>query len=233
MNKYETKQQERKERYLALAQSKSAQARELYTDGNNFLKDIPLGQPIIAGHSGSEAFRRRREKALAKVGKSFELMDTAKHYEEKAQNMSTAISSDDEDAITKLKEKLAEHKELQELMKYENKLAKQEKREVAYPTFRLTNNNAIIKNVEKRIARLEKVAQLPTKADIKGNGYTLKENKEQNRIQFIFDSIPNFNTREILKQNGFRWSPKNKVWQRFLNFSGIRAAQKIINLINN
>lgn len=233
MNKYETKQQERKERYLSLAQKKSVQAHNLYTEGNDFLKDIPLGQPIISGHSGSEAFRRKREKALAKVGKAFGLMDTAKHYEEKAKNMSTAISSDDEDAIKKLQEKLASLKELQDLMKFENKKAKQENKELPFPSYRLTNNNANIKNVEKRIARLEKVAQLQPKEDVVGNGFTLKENKEENRIQFIFNAIPDLNTRDVLKQNGFRWSPKNKAWQRFLNQSGIRAAQKVTNLINN
>ena len=36
------------------------------------------------------------------------------------------------------------------------------------------------------------------------------------RLQLIFDGKPEPEVLEILKRNGFRWSPKNEAWQRQL-----------------
>ncbi len=53
-------------------------------------------------------------------------------------------------------------------------------------------------------------------------------NKEINRIQFLFDNIPDEETRKTLKSHGFRWSRYEKAWQREFNFNCIRATRSIV-----
>lgn len=46
--------------------------------------------------------------------------------------------------------------------------------------------------------------------------FKVVENTEIMRLQIIFDGKPEPEVRDILKKNGFRWSPKNSCWQRQL-----------------
>ena len=57
-------------------------------------------------------------------------------------------------------------------------------------------------------------------------------NKEINRIQFLFDNIPDEDTRKILKSYGFRWSRYEKAWQRVFNLNCIRATNIIVKEIS-
>ena len=45
----------------------------------------------------------------------------------------------------------------------------------------------------------------------------LQENVPENRLQIFFEGKPDEATRNILKENSFRWSPKAGAWQRQLN----------------
>ena len=40
------------------------------------------------------------------------------------------------------------------------------------------------------------------------------------RIQFIFEDKPDEETRNILKNNGFKWAPSQGAWQRQLTRNG-------------
>jgi len=55
--------------------------------------------------------------------------------------------------------------------------------------------------------------------DVTINGETAKvvRNKEDMRLQLMFDGKPDEKTRETLKSNGFRWAPSCMAWQRLLN----------------
>ena len=46
--------------------------------------------------------------------------------------------------------------------------------------------------------------------------------------QLIFDGKPDDATRELLKNYGFRWSPRNSAWQRQLTANGKRAARLVM-----
>lgn len=46
-------------------------------------------------------------------------------------------------------------------------------------------------------------------------------------MQLIFDEKPSAEQREVLKQNGFHWSPTEQAWQRLLNNNAIYAASRI------
>ena len=48
------------------------------------------------------------------------------------------------------------------------------------------------------------------------------------RLQLFFDGKPDEEIRTILKHNGFRWSGKNKAWQRHLNSNSEYALKYVL-----
>ncbi len=52
---------------------------------------------------------------------------------------------------------------------------------------------------------------------INGETAQVVRNKEDMRLQLLFDGKPSEETRTALKSNGFRWSPSKAAWQRLLN----------------
>ena len=79
---------------------------------------------------------------------------------------------------------------------------------------------------KKRIERIKELGNL--KFEEKSfNGGKIVHNKEINRIQFLFASIPNEDIRKLLKANGFHWSKKEQAWQREFNQNCIRATERI------
>lgn len=87
------------------------------------------------------------------------------------------------------------------------------------PAFRLTNNNAEINRIKKRLAYLEsKQAQQKTgnKEHIHGD-IKIVENVEYNRLQVFFPDKPDEQTRTALKSHGFKWAKFYGCWQRQLN----------------
>lgn len=167
------------------------------------------------------------------------------------------ISSDDKDAMAKLKAKLAQREAFHQQMKDVNAYYRKHKtlegcpglddttrleleaqmsrglyHDTPFPSYALVNNNAVIRNTKERIARLEKeaarAAENAEAGPVEGNGYKLVENTEISRIQFLFDGKPDEDTRAMLKANGFRWSPSQGAWQRLLNDNGRDAAKRIM-----
>lgn len=53
-------------------------------------------------------------------------------------------------------------------------------------------------------------------------------NEEENRLQLIFDGKPEEAERNILKKNGFRWSPRFKAWQRQLTENAVAAVWDVV-----
>lgn len=52
-------------------------------------------------------------------------------------------------------------------------------------------------------------------------------NYTENRLQITHNSIPDYQTRQLLKQSGFKWSPLNTAWQRQLTESAKYEASTI------
>lgn len=104
---------------------------------------------------------------------------------------------------------------------------------IGFAGYSLTNNNANIRNCEKRLERLKRVESLPTTDetfDVVDEGVTvvgviLRKNVEANRIQFIFPGKPSEKMRSDLKRSGFRWSPSEGAWQRHLTGNGEYSAK--------
>lgn len=59
------------------------------------------------------------------------------------------------------------------------------------------------------------------------DGGRVEANTDANRLQILFDEKPDEETREALKSNGFRWSPKAEAWQRQLTDNAYYGANYI------
>lgn len=226
---YAERLEARRERYSSLASSKAKKGRELHKAGTDALAQIPFGQPILVGHHSERADRAYRARGLAKIERGYEEMDKAEYYANKAESVGTAgISQDDPEAITKLKAKLWKLEEQREKIKALNKAAKASGHpELMSSSYVLANLGANIRTVAKRIETLEKQEQMEARPDVVGNGYIIRENKEANRIQFLFEGKPDDATRTLLKRNGFRWSPTESAWQTWLTNRGRHLAVRV------
>ena len=85
-----------------------------------------------------------------------------------------------------------------------------------YNWFTMPYLNRDIKEVEKRIAILEK-NQAKGTDEILIQGGKIVYNGEAQRLQIFFDGIPSKQVREALKSHAFKWAPTAKAWQRTLN----------------
>ena len=95
-----------------------------------------------------------------------------------------------------------------------------------YPSYLLSNNNAEIRRLEKRIAELSRDKETGF-VGWEFDGGEAIANEEECRLQLIFDEKPNEEQRTILKRSGFVWSPTNGAWQRQLNANAICSANYI------
>ena len=77
-----------------------------------------------------------------------------------------------------------------------------------------------------------KAMQSRENKEVPFEGGTLVWNYGEDRLQILFDRIPEDNRRKELKSSGFRWSPRNKAWQRQLTSNALSAAKRVLNLQN-
>lgn len=86
---------------------------------------------------------------------------------------------------------------------------------------------------EARMAR-EKLQELRNREQREESfeGGRLVWNYEANRLQILFENIPNDEKRRELKSHGFKWSPRYQAWQRQLTRNAISAAKRVLNLQN-
>lgn len=159
------------------------------------------------------------------------------------------ISADDPDAAAKIEQKLTARRELQERMKAANAAIRMKDTaagdarlaelgftpkeindlrapdflgRVGFANYELSNNNAEIHRLEKRLADLRKRAenQLP---DFDFDGGHAEANADENRLQLFFNGKPSDEIRDALKKEGYRWSPRFGAWQRQLTPNAYRA----------
>lgn len=83
--------------------------------------------------------------------------------------------------------------------------------------------------------QLEQLQNRKASASNGGGGTSFKggqviRNTDMNRLQIKFDEIPDAAMRQKLKSSGWRWSPKNGVWQRQLTDNAERSADSILGL---
>ena len=257
--------QEKKDAKLEHLQNKArklrAESNNVYNSANKEASSIPFGQPILVGHHSEKRARNQRSRITNRYEKSFRLSEKANQAAEKIAIVrdNTAISTDDPEAILKLKEKLThaeldhtmkkaanayyrKHKTIDEGFLYYNELGGVLRMlEFALkwnnPTmYHTTNTNAKVKSIKERIARLERLADLAEKGnkEIEFEGGSLLVNYDINRIQFFFDSIPDVDIRTKLKGSGFKFSKyNNNAWQRQITGNANYAARVVLDYMKN
>ena len=162
------------------------------------------------------------------------------------------ISADDPQAVSKLEKKLEKLEASQELMKAVNAYYRKHgtldgcphltergienlKADMAsgwhyekkpFQPWQLSNNNAEIRRLKGRIEELTRQKEAAY-VGWEFDGGTVEINRVANRLQIFFEGKPDAAVRDELKSNGFRWSPKAGAWQRQLNDTTIRVADRI------
>jgi len=96
--------------------------------------------------------------------------------------------------------------------------------------FELSNSNAKIKRLQEKLNNLKSKNNLqgenPTVL-FENNEVKIINNHEQERVQILFGGKPDSETIAKLKKNGYRWSPKNKAWQRKNTVNGVNNVIKL------
>ncbi|MGW8342537.1 DUF3560 domain-containing protein (plasmid) [Xanthomonas axonopodis pv. khayae] len=263
MNSYEAKLEARRERLLTRAQEANKNADSLHKKARSMAGAIPFGQPILVGHHSESRDRNYRERIHKTFGKAFAETDNAQHYASKAAAVGTGgISSDDPDAVAKLRKELEAMEASQERMKAANKVIRTKKtpeeREAAlisqgfaagvaadilkpdfcgrvgFPSYALSNNTSNMRRVRLRIDELEK-RKASADLERRGDGFTYREDVAENRVMFLFDAKPDQATRTLLKRYGFKWSPSRdgQPWVRQLNNAGICKGRQVFDALNS
>lgn len=129
MNSYEERQEARRDRYLAKAGTADAEAGARWNSQANQTLSAMGGEPIKVGHHSEGRHRRLVDRAHNDMRKAGEAVNKAAHYRSKAAGVGHGgISSDDPDAVKKLKEKLAKLERKQEFAKNVNKIIRSKPR---------------------------------------------------------------------------------------------------------
>jgi hypothetical protein len=106
---------------------------------------------------------------------------------------------------------------------------------VGFASYRLSNNNARIRDAKNRLAEMQRKQDQIASAG--GDTVTretfgdieLERDLDENRLRLYFPGKPDEKTREFLsKSAGFKWSRYNVAWQRHLNNSAEYAASRVI-----
>lgn len=262
MNHYEARQAARRERLEARAEKASADSNATFRRARTMGEAIPFGQPILVGHHSEGRDRRYRGRIHDTYGKAVALSDKANHYAGRAAAVGTGgISSDDPDAVAKLRKDLEERKATQERMVAANKAIRRNKtaesqraalvtlgyteeqaaallqpdfaKRIGFPSYALQNNNASIRRIEARIKELEANAQRQDKEHA-GKGYTYREDAAENRVMFLFAGKPDAETRALLKRHAFNWSPsrEGKPWVRKITNAALYAAAEVRKILD-
>lgn len=220
----------------------------------NFRIDQMCPSIMIAGPANFPV--RKKEKQNQAWNRNREKYERCKAIESKLGNLLYGrgiITAGDPEAVEKLKNKLANLEKAQETMKAVNAFYRKHKTLDGCPnlsweqieklkssmndswrndprpfeSYQLTNNNAEIRRVKERIKKLEVAKSQP--ADRKEyDGFSVEEDPEAMRIKLIFEEKPSAEVRDVLKKNGFRWSPRANAWQTQLTNNGRCRLERVL-----
>ena len=203
---------------------------------------LPLGQPIInpataraykttnryfdksiedynkakyygekAGSYGSSGISSDDKNAIKKIADKYNALQRT-HQKMLDANKIIKSKGSDEEKFAKLVEAGWSEKNAREIMtptKWSGS--------VGFQTYELSSNTAEMRRLIDRVIDIHerslKALEKPA-VDYSKYGFTVERNADINRLQLKFNDIPDAETRSKLKHNGFRWSPREKAWQR-------------------
>jgi hypothetical protein len=250
---FNQRRQQKAEIYKRLAEINEKKANQKFEAATKISSFIPFGQPILIGHHSENRHRRDLNKIDNNMRKGFEHEEKAKYYDNKAANAQdeSKIFSDDPLAIQKLKEKIQllerSHERMKEINKHFRKyghvcglnLDDETKKAIEhnlkfgfaaktpFPPYSIQNSNTNIRLNKERLKQLEKASKEQTSEKVINN-VRIVDNVQDNRLQIFFPDKPKEQVREILKHNGFRWSPTFGAWQRHRSSLANYKAEQIV-----
>ena len=213
--------------------------------------DARVPSILIAG--GSNFPTRKKEKQNAARDSNYREWQDIQGLLDKIRSTGMGgISADDPQAVQKLEKKLESLEKSQETMKAVNAYYRKHKtldgcphlppeeleklkadmasswhlEDKPFATWALSNNSAEIRRVKDRIKSLSQQKEIGF-VGWEFDGGKVEANTEANRLQIFFEDKPDETTREALKSNGFRWSPKAGAWQRQLTSNAYYAADYV------
>ena len=213
--------------------------------------DARVPSILIAG--GSNFPTRKKEKQNAARDSNYREWQDIQGLLDKIRSTGMGgISADDPQAVQKLEKKLENLEKSQETMKAVNAYYRKHKtldgcphlppeeleklkadmasswhlEDKPFATWALSNNSAEIRRVKDRIKSLSQQKEIGF-VGWEFDGGKVEANTEANRLQIFFEDKPDEATREALKSNGFRWSPKAGAWQRQLTSNAYYAADYV------
>jgi predicted ABC-type ATPase len=243
-------QRARKERAESRAERLQRRGEAQWQASGDEVRNIPMGQPILVGHHSERRHRRALERQDRKARAAVATLDEAKAAAYAAKRAGSAISSDDPDAVVALEAKIKAAEEARDLYKRAKRAHKKggwaaveklegvtarnlavwkqtERLQEAFPSYKTTNMSANIRRMKQRVESLRREAAREEAQPMRGPGFDVVEDREDNRIRLMFDGKPDKATRTKLKRAGFRWSPSAGAWQRQANANGRYAAKRI------
>lgn len=256
MNEYERKQAERKARREERADKLEAESNRTFAEARKMGDAIPFGQPILVGHHSEKRDRNYRGRMNAKYEKSARLQEQADAARAKAAATGTGgISSDDPDAVKKLRDKLAKLETLQATMRDANAAIRKHKTapeqiaalvalgipekaapelikpdfagRIGFAAYQLSNNNAEIRRLKARIDELGRASER-TDFTSEHEGFTYHEDTEENRVMFRFAKKPTKALCAVMRQHGFTFSPtRDNAWVRKITGNALWAGRQL------
>jgi hypothetical protein len=256
--------EERKSRIMLRLAERAAKQRtesdRLFKRSDEMASVIPMGQPILVGHHSEKGHRNYLKKIHNTMDKAVQANQKAQYFESRLESMenNSSISSDDPEALTKLKDKLEGLSNLQIFMKSCNKIINNKKLTDVQKVEQLTKfHNSIteakaykllapdfcgrvgfasykLTNNNANMSRIkDRIKSLESVASMSSEEITINNVKirtsvEDNRVQVFFPDIPVQAIRHELKSNGFHWSPSVGAWQRQISNYAIHRAKQIV-----
>ena len=118
------------ERLREWADSRDAKAIAARKRSDEIADIIPMGQPILVGHHSENRHRRDVGRIDSGMRQSIEHADKADEFRRRADSIEAAaeksVYSDDEDAIDKLRERIAGTEQYRDAMKRANSIARKD-----------------------------------------------------------------------------------------------------------
>lgn len=253
---YEDRKERRILSLLDHAEKLQRDAAAATSRGDAMLSVIPLGQPILIGHHSEKRDRNYRNRAFNALQKGHELSKHADEVQRRAEaaQENDSISSDDPEAVRKLKERIAELEDKQNQYRAINKCVRAKDRagltalgysealvekffqpdccgRKGIPEYRMANNSANLRRLRQRLGQMERLAQdaaagVERREQIGSS--RMVSSAEDNRTKVFFPGKPPAEIIAQLKSWGFRWAPSQGAWMRHRSSSAEYWALEIM-----
>lgn len=209
---YQEKLEAKRDRLEAGSRKAASEAAGAFGAARRIGDMIPMGQPILVGHHSEKRHRKDIAKIDRSMRKGIEADERSKELAARAASVGTAgISSDDPEAVKKLKRELNQLRLNQDRMKAGNAAIRKHAKagteaqvaalvamgfsdplarkalekdfagRIGFPDYAIKNNGANIRRIEKRIEELVKKDATPARAPLSGTVEGLSFTMSENK----------------------------------------------------